>query len=546
MMAVLLAAAVWAWPGTARAQAPQQKAHENVHSAAIFGNVHDEKGEAVEGAKVHLQLRGASHADDRTTDTQGAYLFGGLESGTYVLFAEKSGRQSSPMTVALAALGQQRADLELSTTGNATGATKAGGAGNAQTMEFSDTPQFTIAGVTDWTAAGGHGSDATLRASEAITRQALAYRPDAADTRGSAKIDGAEEARLRAAALKTPGSFEAQQRLGQFYLQHGQFARAADALEAAYHIEPADEKNEQELARACLGVGDFAKAKAHVDHLVSEGDRADAHRLAGETYEKQNDPVRAVEEFQQAVQLEPSEENYLAWGSELLVHRAIWQAKAVFEQAVGLYPHSARLLTALGAALFAGALYDDAEYKLCSASDLNPEDDESYELLGKIEVAAPNPLPCVKDRLDRYLKQKPDSAMAHYYKAMTVWKSGGGQAASPQTLAEVEILLNRAASLDDRCGECWLQLGNIEAERRSYEAASAEYRKAIVRNARLSEAHYRLGVAYDRLGRRDEARAEFALHDEIEKKAAAEVYSQRRQVKQFIVVLPNDSAHAQK
>jgi Flp pilus assembly protein TadD len=73
-----------------------------------------------------------------------------------------------------------------------------------------------------------------------------------------------------------------------------------------------------------------------------------------------------------------------------------------------------------------------------------------------------------------------------------------------------------------------------------------DYQKAIARDTQLSEAHYRLGVAYDRLGRRDEARAQFALHDELAKQSAAEVQQQRLQIKQFIVELPNNTNQPQR
>ena len=71
-----------------------------------------------------------------------------------------------------------------------------------------------------------------------------------------------------------------------------------------------------------------------------------------------------------------------------------------FRQGVKAYPKSARMLTALGAALFAGALYDEAAHRLCEASDLNPGDPEPYTFMGKIEIAAPNPLPCVSQKLE--------------------------------------------------------------------------------------------------------------------------------------------------
>jgi hypothetical protein len=55
----------------------------------------------------------------------------------------------------------------------------------------------------------------------------------------------------------------------------------------------------------------------------------------------------------------------------------------------------------------------------------------------------------------------------------------------------------------------------------------------------LSDAHYRLGIAYERVGNQDKAREQFQLHDAIASRQAAEVQRQREAVKQFVVVLPN-------
>ena len=83
------------------------------------------------------------------------------------------------------------------------------------------------------------------------------------------------------------------------------------------------------------------------------------------------------------------------------------------------------MLTALGAALFAGALYDDAAHRLCEASDLNPADPEPYTFMGKIEIAAPNPLACVSQKLERFVRLQPDNAIANYFYAMALWKENG-------------------------------------------------------------------------------------------------------------------------
>ncbi len=269
------------------------------------------------------------------------------------------------------------------------------------------------------------------------------------------------------------------------------------------------------------------------------------HRLAGSIDEKLGDPLTAVHEYEQAVRIDPSEQNYFEWGSELLYHRAVWQAQAVFEQGVKAYPKSARMLTALGAALFAGALYDEAAHRLCEASDLNPADPEPYMFMGKIEIAAPSPLACVSQKLERFVRLQPDNALANYFYAMALWKENG-RLTDQQTLNQIETMLTKAITIDPKCADAYLQLGNLAASRHEYQKAISFYSKAIEVNPQLSDAHYRLGIAYERIGEKDKAKLEFQKHDEIEKQTAAEIQRQRKDVKQFVIALPANppSPHA--
>jgi Tfp pilus assembly protein PilF len=252
--------------------------------------------------------------------------------------------------------------------------------------------------------------------------------------------------------------------------------------------------------------------------------------------EKLGDPLGAVRAFERAVKEDPSQENYFAWGTELLQHRAIWQAKDVFEAGVKAHPHSVRLLTALGTALFSAALYDDAAQALCDASDLDTKDVEPYLFMGKVEIASPNPLPCIETKLERFEQQEPTNALANYYYAMAYWKQHG-KSSDAETVGRVETLLTRAVKDDPKCSSAYLQLGVIEASQSNFQKASEFYRKAIDADSQSTEAHFRLGVAYDRLGEKDKAAEEFKLHDDLQKQTAAAVDRQRREVKQFLVLV---------
>ncbi|MEY2393987.1 MAG: hypothetical protein QOF94_332, partial [Acidobacteriaceae bacterium] len=377
-----------------------------------------------------------------------------LPVGNYQLSAHKAELRTRSATVQVGSSGDEK-HVDLILIAEALDNAQS----SPQAMEFADKPNFTVAGVTDWTAVGGHGSDATLRTSEALARETLTLKPD-----GSGRT-------------------------------------AIDAM----------------------------------DRSVPQHD-ADLHRQLGELDEKAGDPLAAVREDEQAVRLDPSEQNYFAWGSELLLHRAVWQAAEVFRNGSKAHPHSARMLTALGTALFAGARYDEAAASLCAASDLNPSDPEPYSFMGRIEMASPKPLACIEPRLARFVQAHPENSRGNYFYAMAIWKRQE-QPVDPKAAHQVETLLTKAVAIDPKCGDAYLQLGILYFSQHQPEKAIGFYTKAIQSDPQLGEAHYRLGVAYDRMGSPERAAQEFKLHDEIEKEQAATVERQRREVKQFQVVL---------
>jgi tetratricopeptide (TPR) repeat protein len=406
-------------------------------------------------------------------------------------------------------------------------------------IAFADKPNFTVAGITDWTAVGGHGSDASLRTSEALARDTASLKPET--SKPSQPTADETETRLRLALTAAPKSFDANHQLGEFCLRKGSYREAIPSLQSAYQIDPSNHANEYDLALAYMETGNLSGARAHIRKLLAHEDTADLYRLSADLDEKMGDSVAAEHEYERAVQLDPSERNYFAWGSELLLHRAVWPAAEVFRKGSMAHPKSARMLSALGAALFAGALYDEAARKLCDASDLNPSDPAPYIFLGKIDMAAPVHLTCVETNLRRFAQQQPGDARASYYYAMAMWKRYRG-AVNSQEMQQVENLLTKSIVADPRFADAYLQLGNLYAAEHNPDKAISFYQKAIQANPQLSEAHYRLAMAYERGGDSAQAKHEFQLHDQIEKEQAEAVERQRQEVKQFLVVLQGKPA----
>jgi tetratricopeptide (TPR) repeat protein len=440
----------------------------------------DPANKPVSDATVQLEEQGIAGPIEKKTDSTGLFVFSKIPTGNYKLSAKKSGLSSRTVTVVASSPADQKIDLTLQET-NASSSTA------PLAMEFADKPNFTVAGVTDWTAVGGHGSDAILRTSETLARETLTLKP------------------------------------------------TGQGLDATGSTDTANHGKEYDLALASKQAGDLKQAHDHLQKLLANKENSDARRLAGEVDEQLGDPLSAVHEFERAARLDPSEQNYFEWGSELLLHRAVWQAREVFGKGVEAYPKSTRMLTALGAALFAGARYDEAALRLCDASDLNPAELEPYTFIGKIELVAPIPLPCVEQKLARFVQLQPKNSLANYLYAVAILKQQ--QPADPQSLLQAQALLAKAITIDPQCGDAYLQLGILSSSQRDLQKAIGFYTKAIEANPQLGDAHYRLGVAYDRVGETAKAKQEFQLHDEIEKQQATAVESQRREVKQFLVVL---------
>ncbi|NYF90213.1 carboxypeptidase regulatory-like domain-containing protein [Tunturiibacter empetritectus] len=512
-------------------------------TGVVQGTVHSPNGKPVDGAVVRLEQKGAHAGIEIQTNADGTFAFSPIQPGIYRLSAEKPGFRGRAVTVTPSSKGtQQKVDLVLEDGGSGQFTPGTNSSSSGQAMAFADKPNFTVAGVTDWTAVGGHGSDSMLRTSEALASETVTLKPwdqtGSIGTADAAPVRKEIEGKLRSELKHSPGSFEANHKLGEFYLRTGRYGESLAPLQNAYRINPENLKNQYDLILAYDRSGRTAAALDRVHELLKQHGNGKLYRLAGELDETSGNPLAAVHEYEEAVQLEPSEQNYFEWGSELLIHRAIWQAQEVFRRGNETYPRSARMLTALGAALFAGALYEEAAARLCHASDLDPMDSEPYMFMGKMQIVAPDILSCVEQRLARFVKEQPDNALANYFYAMAILKRQH-YSEETQTMNQAEALLARAVSIDAKCGDAYLQLGILSASRSEFSEAIDFYKMAIEGEPQLGEAHYRLALAYDRVGERAKAEEEFKLHDEIKSQQAEAIEKKRREVKQFLIILPD-------
>jgi tetratricopeptide (TPR) repeat protein len=501
---------------------------EKERSASLRGTVRDSEGKGVAGAAVHLQAQDPTWTQTAHTDSQGNYSFAALNAGMYGLRAETAGYSDTEVPSLF--FGPQEAkNLDLILLPAKTGAAQPG---TAQTPEFFDEPQFAVAGVTDTTNLGGHGSDTIVRTREALAKEtiSLSKAPEfhvAAATR---------EKLLRERVERTPRNFKANHLLGKVLDENGKARDAILYLERARELKASDYENSYELALAYAHAGHYEQARDRAKALAKRQDTAELHHLLGDVQEKLGNPLDAVREYELAADLDPREPYLFDWGSELLLHHAPEPSLQVFTKGNRLFPNSARMLIGLGAAFFSQGSYDQAVQRICEASDLDPNNPVPYLFLGKIQSAEAPPSERIVEKLQRFHAKQPENAEANYYFAMSLWKSRAPSENSLNT-EQIESLLDHAIRLDPKFAAAYFQLGILHSEQQDYRKAISDYQQAIQFDPKMQEAHYRLAQAYRKVGDAAKAEAELTRCDQIAKESAQEMERERHEIRQFVYIL---------
>ncbi|HMB84010.1 MAG TPA: tetratricopeptide repeat protein [Terriglobales bacterium] len=244
--------AVTAALAPARAQSQESAGAAMVQGTlqgTVQGYVRDSSGRPVANATVFLQLAtGTETLATQTrithTDSEGAYRFAALREGAYTLHAEMNG-YGGPIVgpVSLAPKETRKIDLALVSTKasgpqNALPATAATEKPGARAPEFFDEPQFTVAGVTQATNSGGHGSDTVLRTTEALAKATVSLSKES--SAGLNPPPAATESSLLEAVAANPKDPELHHLLGDVEEKLGNPLEAVREYQRAAELDPSE------------------------------------------------------------------------------------------------------------------------------------------------------------------------------------------------------------------------------------------------------------------------------------------------------------------
>ena len=529
------------FPLVLTAQSAQTK-QQSAMTATLRGVVLDSAGHPVAGAMVCVKSE-ALGTLNASTDSVGAYRFPALRPGDYILTAKMSGYSDATLgPVSLAQNESKTIDFTLEP-----GKKSAAQSSSSARPEFSDEPNFIVAGVTDTTSLGGHGSSVFVTNREELAKATASLSHPASSSVAIATNPAAEKG-LRDATERQPADGAANFQLGKLLVDEGKAGEGLVYLERASRQNPDNYEYNYELALARADAGDYSGARNDVQSLLNKNemektrrDRAEPHHLMADVCEKLNDPLGAVREYQRAAELSPTEAYLFDWGAELLLHHASEPALEVFKKGNRLFPRSSRMLAGMGAAWYAVGSYDQAVQSLCEATDLNPDELDPFLFLGKIQVVESTPSSAIADRLDRFVKLHPENALANYYYAVSLWKRRKSSE-DTESFANAKSALEKAVQLDPTLGVAYMQLGILYSEQKDFSHAIAAYQHAIEATPDLEDAHYRLSQAYRRAGEPSKAQAELQQYKEISKQKEAETERQRHEVQQFVYQLRDQTA----
>ena len=494
--------------------------HAQGGGGVIEGVVLDAGKRPLADARMSLDDQVEGRTQATVTDQSGHFRFSGIAAGTYALRARKPGyveRVEGPFAIGR---GETKS-LSLSLVAEKDAPS---GKSTPQVLEYSDEPQFTVAGVADPSNVGGHGSNVTLPTKEALARETASLAKETPDSRGNA---GASVELPRVASEDFAGNWEA----GQKLVDSGRPKDAIVYLERALQLRPNAYAVNYSLAMAYLRIGNTKRAEELAKRIPTEKETAESHTLLAEIKEAEGQPVEAVKEYESAARMAPTEANIFAWGAELLLHRADAPAAKVFGMGHQLHPKSIRMLVGLGAAAYARDLNEDAALWLLAAIALDPADPRPYLFLGKVqEVAKSEPQEWV-EAFHRYAALRPQDARAHYYYAVALEKQRQGE----RDYAAREAELRKAIAIDGRMGEAYLKLGLLEEEKGELAKAVEDFRKAIEFTEFPDEAHLRLAQVYRRMGEPEKARKESELYEQIAAKKKEKLEKERRELGEFVI-----------
>ncbi len=370
---------------------------------------------------------------------------------------------------------------------------------------------------------------------------------------------------LQAATQDDASSAVAQANLGTAYLKLKQYDAAVKAFQLSAQLDPQNASTQAALGQALMLVhqpkaavvafraalagnaddptllyntalaefqaGNAAAAQPLLARMPGVDASAEAQSLLGDIDESMAQYKDAAVHYAAAAQLDPSEPNLFLLGIEFLRHWTFDPAIKEFEAGVKRYPTSTRMQVGLGVAYYGGSYYDKAIPIFASLLQQSPDNALYAELLGRDCTVLTEGIRPECATLVQFAMRHPGNAVIATYAATSILHQPQGQ----QQLDTVHTLLTQALHADPQMAEAHFAMGLLLQQQRQWQQSIVPLQAAIALKPDYATAHYRLALAYNHAGNRQQAQQEIALELKYSKAEHAEVENRLRSVTTFLV-----------
>jgi tetratricopeptide (TPR) repeat protein len=250
-----------------------------------------------------------------------------------------------------------------------------------------------------------------------------------------------------------------------------------------------------------LASGDFRGALIQLNTIPPDKRDAQWHMLASKAEDGLNDAAKAVDEAQQAIDLDPhSEPARLQLAQIFLTRNTPEAAYEIFSEALPLFPDSALIRLGAGLALNQLRRYGEAIPILKDCLRLNPNLGPAFDALGAAYLNSGDYETLLREAAD-YSRIHPDDFRGPYYEASARVELSMDNAGS-------ETLLRRSIELNPEFAAAHTLLGRVLLNLSRVDEAIPELAKAIRLRPGYAPAHLYLAAAYRKTGKPDLAREE--------------------------------------
>src|SRR5271157_5870921 len=352
-----------------------------------------------------------------------------------------------------------------------------------------------------------------------------------------------EKGKYRQAAIEfvnaikiDPGYAEAHHQLAETFLKLQQGRGAYQELARTVELQPENYQARIELANLLILGHDFPQAQEQTDLLLQKRPNDPlVHSLVSSLLAGQGNLSGAIEEMQKAVALDPGR-----W--PLHLELAMLQlrtnqpdaAEASFKKVIELNPAATQAHVLLGTFYQSRSRFAEAEQQFHNAMDMDPKSPEPRAALARLYLAEGK-----KAEAETFLKQAkrdfPDNSAGYrmlgdfYFTTGDLDKATAEYGALYQEHPKdiqvkknfIEILIQKnrfdeARKLDDEIlkanpndNDALLYRGRLEIQAGDADGATKTLQTVIKNDPNNAAAHYQLGVAFQKLGNLESARAEW-------------------------------------